>query len=312
MMAQDGGKGLGRISKFMIVLLAVLALAYYWLLVNTGPANVPARKIDITAIRAAAEAIPGKKPTAITFAPMALRHIPGATLAAGTGLRQITSGVIAWRLETPDGGIVIDPGLSQEDARSIGFKHYDPKALQVVQRWMDEAQMILFTHAHIDHVGAFLDHPRFEAIVSKAVVSQGMISNINGLWRENARLIDKPRALRPIEAVAPGVVLIQTPGHTPASEMIYVRLQSGREYLFAGDTASLAVNAEVPTPRSRLVADWLAPEDRTAVLGWLKGLKAVKKRNKDLIIVPSHDADWLAANRAAYGFEMARGLTGPK
>lgn len=289
----------------MIVLLAVLAVAYYWLLVNAGPAKAPPRPFDIAALRQAAAAIPGAKPTAITFAPMAVRQIPGAALAAGTGLRQVTTGVIAWRLETPGGGIVIDPGLSQADARSMGYKVYDPAARLLVDMWMDRATMILFTHAHVDHVGGFLDHPRFEAISAKAVITNGMVGNINALWRENARLLEAPRDPAPIEAVAPGVVLVQTPGHTPSSEMVYVRLASGREYIFAGDTASLAVNAELPTPRSRLLADWIAPEDRPMVFGWLQGLKALKEKNNDLVIVPSHDADWVFANGARNGIKLA-------
>jgi glyoxylase-like metal-dependent hydrolase (beta-lactamase superfamily II) len=297
-----------RFSKVVIALLMVLALAYYWLLVNAGPANVPARKFDLAELRQAAEAIPGKKPTAITFAPIATRSIPGAALAAGTGLRQVTSGIFAWRLTTPDGGIVIDPGLSREDALAMGFKHYNDNARRLVDLWMDESEMILFTHAHIDHVGAFLDHPQFEDIVDKAVITPGMLGNINSLWRENARLVTETRQLKPVEAIAPGVVAIQTPGHTPASEMFYVRLASGREYIFGGDTVSLSVNAEIPTPRSRLVAEWLTPEDRPAVIGWLKGLKKLKKQEKKLVILPSHDADWTNANARVNGIAPAREL----
>lgn len=289
-------------------MLLVLALAYYWLLVNAGPANVPARKFDLAELRKAADAIPGQKPTAITFAAIATRYVPGAALAAGTGLRQVTSGVFAWRLTTPGGGIVIDPGLSRADALTMGFKHYDDNARRLVERWMDESEMILFTHAHIDHVGAFLDHQRFEDIVDKAVITPGMLGNINSLWRENARLISETRELKPVEAIAPGVVAIQTPGHTPASEMFYVRLASGREYIFGGDTVSLSVNAEVPTPRSRLLADWMVPEDRPAVIGWLKGLKALKERDKDLVILPSHDADWTIVNAQLNGIAPAREL----
>lgn len=296
---------MSRFSRILIVLLLVLGLAYYWLLVNAGPADVPARKFDLAALRKAADEIRGEKPTAITFAPIATRYIPGATLAAGTGLRQVTSGVFAWRLTTPGGGIVIDPGLSKADALAMGFRHYDSNARRLVDRWMDQSQMILFTHAHVDHVGSFLDHARFESIVDKAVVTPGMLGNINSLWRENARLISETRELKPIEAIAPGVVAIQTPGHTPASEMFYVRLASGREYIFAGDTASLSVNAEIPTPRSRLVADWIAPEDRPAVIGWLKGLKALKEQDKDLVILPSHDVDWTVANAQANGIAPA-------
>lgn len=296
---------MSRFSKVLIVLLLVLGLAYYWLLVNAGPSNVPARKFDLAVLRQAAEAIPGDKPTAITFAPVATRYVPGAALAAGTGLRTVTSGVFAWKLTTPGGGIVIDPGLSRTDALAMGFRHYDDNARKLVDRWMDQAELILLTHAHIDHVGSFLDHPRFEEIVDKAVITPGMLGNINSLWRENARLISEPRELKPIEAVAPGVVLIQTPGHTPASEMIYVRLASGREYIFAGDTASLSANAEIPTPRSRLLADWMAPEDRPAVIGWLKGLKALKEQHKDLVILPSHDVDWTIFNAPKNGLTPA-------
>ena len=31
--------------------------------------------------------------------------------------------------------------------------------------------------------------------------------------------------------VAPGMVLIKAPGHSPDMQMVYIRLQSGREYL---------------------------------------------------------------------------------
>lgn len=280
----------------VIVLLLLAGLAYYWLLVNAGPAGIAPRPFDIAAMRKAALAMPGERPRSISFAVVARRQVPGATLAAGTGLRQVDLGVIAWRLDTPGGGIVIDPGLSSADGMAIGFKDYDPAAKAKVDRWLDQSNLILFTHSHIDHVGLFLDHPNFDAISGKAVVTPGMLNGISTLWRENGGRITRTRQLAPVEAVAPGVVLVQTPGHTPASEMVFVKLADGREFLFAGDTASLAVNAALATPRSRLVADWLSPEDRPAVIGWLKGLKELKKRNPGLVIVPSHDMFWALAN----------------
>lgn len=303
--AGSGGQTLGRFSKAVVVLLLLAGLAYYWFLVNAGPSGVPVRQFDIAALRAAANATPGEKPTAIRFATLATRRIPSATLAAGTGLRQITSGVIAWHIETPGGGIVVDPGLSPPDAKAMGFSHYNNAAMTLVDGWMDNADLILFTHAHVDHVGRFLDHPHFAAIADKALVTSGMLGGINALWRENGSHISKTRKLAPIEAVAPGVVAIQTPGHTPASQMIYVQLANGREYILTGDTASLAPNFERATPRSRLVADILSPEDRPATIGWLKGLKVLKERNKSLILLPSHDADWLATNAAALHISRA-------
>lgn len=302
---------MGRFSKTVIVLLLLVGIAYYWLLVNAGPRGVPARPFDIAALRAAANAERGAKPTGITFVTLATRRIPSTSLAAGTGLRHVTSGVIAWRIETPGGGIVLDPGLSPTDAEAMGFARYNKAGMAVVDGWMDRAELILFSHAHVDHVGRFLDHPRFDDIADKALITPGMLGGINALWRENGSHIAKTRDLGPIEAVAPGVVVIQTPGHTPASQMIYVQLASGREYIFAGDTASLAPNFERATPRSRLVSDILVPEDRPAVIGWLKGLKALKERNNALVLLPSHDADWVQENAATFGIVPEPG-TGAK
>ncbi len=292
---------MSRFSRAVIVLLLLAGLTYYWLLVNAGLADVAAKPLDIAAMRKAALAMPGQRPTSVSFAIVARRQVPGAALAAGTGLRQVDVGVIAWRLETPDGGIVIDPGLSPGDGAAIGFKNYDAAAKNKVNRWLEQSSQILFTHSHVDHVGLFLDHANFDAIAKKAVVTPIMLSGISALWRENGGRITSTRSLAPIEAVAPGVALIQTPGHTPGSEMIFVKLADGRELLFAGDTASLGVNADVPTPRSRLVAEWLTPEDRPAVIGWLKGLKALKKRNPKLLIVPSHDIGWTMGNARLLG-----------
>src|SRR5262249_482606 len=42
--------------------------------------------------------------------------------------------------------------------------------------------------------------------------------------------------------VAPGVVLIRSPGHSPDSQMVFVRLQSGREILHSVDSAWIMDN----------------------------------------------------------------------
>lgn len=299
---------MSRFSKGVIVLLMLLGGAYYWLLVNAGPASTPARRLDLALIRKAADALPGNMPSSLEYATIATRLVPGGALAAGTGLRKVRSGVIAWRIVTTGGGIVIDSGFSHADAERLKFTHYDKQAEALVRRWMKAAQAIVFTHEHIDHVGGFLDNPDFDAVADKAIFSAGIARGMTALWRKNAGRLPAPRELDPIEAIAPGVVLIQTPGHTPGSQMIYVKLQNGREYLFAGDTGSLASNILNVVPRSRLLTDWLAPEDRSATIGWLKSLNALRESDKSLTVIPSHDPDFLAGSAAQDGFNMANAL----
>jgi glyoxylase-like metal-dependent hydrolase (beta-lactamase superfamily II) len=83
----------------------------------------------------------------------------------------------------------------------------------------------------------------------------------------------------------PGVVLIKAPGHTPGSQMIYVQLDSGREYLLIGDTAW-----HMDGVRNVLGKDapWIQEDENalTAQLSWLNGLS---RTEKNLFIIASHD-----------------------
>lgn len=296
---------MSRFSKTLIILLLLLCAGHYWLLVNAGPDAAHAKSFDLGELRKQANALPGKKPTALEYTTIATRELPGAVLAAGTGLRMVQSGVIVWRATTPRGDIVIDSGLSQTDAQKLEFSHYDSAAASLASTWMKQARLILFTHEHIDHVGGFLDEPAFNAIAGKAVLSPELARGMTAHWRSNGGQLPPPRRMAAIEAVAPGVVLVQTPGHTPASQMIFIRLENGREYLFTGDTGSLASNILQTVPRSRLLTDWLVQEDRAATLGWLKGLRALREQNPQLVIIPSHDPEFLGNSAAQGGFTKA-------
>ena len=91
--------------------------------------------------------------------------------------------------------------------------------------------------------------------------------------------------------IAPGVVLIRAAGHTPGSQMVYVRRGDGHEYIFMGDTASLSGNVTALRARSRLVADFMAKEDRPTVQVQLQALRRLALANPDVTLVPGHDGN---------------------
>jgi glyoxylase-like metal-dependent hydrolase (beta-lactamase superfamily II) len=66
-------------------------------------------------------------------------------------------------------------------------------------------------------------------------------------------------------AVAPGVVVIPMPGHTPGTQVVYVRRSDGAEYLFLGDIVWNARNLRERRGKSRLIS-WVAGEDRGPLL----------------------------------------------
>jgi glyoxylase-like metal-dependent hydrolase (beta-lactamase superfamily II) len=90
-------------------------------------------------------------------------------------------------------------------------------------------------------------------------------------------------------AVAPGVVLIRAAGHTPGSQLIYVRTAKGQEILFIGDVAWHMRNIELVRERARLVTMFMLREDTDAVLAQLKALKSLDGDEPKILIVPGHD-----------------------
>ncbi|MCW1384213.1 MBL fold metallo-hydrolase [Novosphingobium sp. KCTC 2891] len=284
---------MGILSRIFISLFIVVAMPYYWLLIDARTADVPARTIDIAAIRRAAVSIEGPKPTAISYAVLAVRDMPGTALVAGGGLRADRVAKIAFRLATPGGDTLIDTGLTQYQAEDMDFDRFNPAARREVDAWMHGAQRILVTHEHPDYVGGFLASRDFDTIAPRVILNRAQAETMDRMRRgvidSVGRIVDGPA----IAAVAPGIVLVRTPGHTPGSQMIYVQLANGREYLFTGDVAAMERNVTWLRPRSRLASGWQGGEDRVAVIGWLKGLAALKAQQPRLTLVYANDLNWM-------------------
>lgn len=91
-------------------------------------------------------------------------------------------------------------------------------------------------------------------------------------------------------AIAPGIVVLPAPGHTPGSQLVYVQLKDGREYLFVGDTASLADNIRLLRPRSRYVMSNMSGDDRSAVFLQSRAIQGLLNTESQIYLVPGHDA----------------------
>lgn len=293
---------MGFWTRLFLIIALIAGVPYYWLMIDARTGSVAARPIPIDALRRAAQALPGQKPVAVQYVASAVRRVPGTVLVAGGGLKSVATGAISYRLVTPGGDMIIDSGIDGRQARSMGFMASNAAAQHVIDGWMRAARTIVFTHEHLDHVGGFIASPAFAQLAPKAVLRSEQVAEIYTIAPGAAKHLRQKPVSGDITPVAPGVVLLRTPGHTPGSQMIYVRLQDGREFLFTGDTASLKRNVSWLRPRSRLVADWLAPEDRTAVIGWLKGLADLERRNPGLTLVYSHDLEWLWNKKSGQRF----------
>ncbi|MEO5597911.1 MAG: MBL fold metallo-hydrolase [Novosphingobium sp.] len=287
-----------QLNLFLLALLLLIGAPVYWLLLDTSPYDAPSKHLDIGELRQLANSMPGQKPGAVRLELSAWKRLPGDLLAAGSGLKRRMIGVISFQLEVPGSGpVVIDTGTSQRLGAAWGDEKFDPYAQARIDQQLRQASLILVTHEHSDHLGGLAE---FAARKDAGDVLSRMMLNPAQLRAAGASpQLHWPHGVKPAldginpQAVAPGVVVIPAPGHTPGSQMIFVQLASGAEYLFTGDTASLAANWREVRPRARLLSDFLAREDRPAVIGWLKAIAALKQAAPGLHVMASHDYDWL-------------------
>ena len=82
---------------------------------------------------------------------------------------------------------------------------------------------------------------------------------------------------------------MKAPGHTPGTQLVYVLLEGGREFLFVGDVVWDMENVVRLTGRPRIVTDWIVGEDRDVVLEQVRMLHDFSRRHDDVHIVVSHD-----------------------
>jgi glyoxylase-like metal-dependent hydrolase (beta-lactamase superfamily II) len=105
----------------------------------------------------------------------------------------------------------------------------------------------------------------------------------------------------PLIPIAPGVALIKAAGHTLASQIVFVRLASGQEVLLAGDIAWAMSGIETQRQKSEAASRSLG-EDRASIGRQLEWLRRIASGG--IIVVVSHDDDWLTALSRRRGCNM--------
>ncbi len=300
-----------RLNWFLLFLLVLFGTPFYWLLIDNRPGDVTAKPVSIAQLRALAASRPGPAPTGVEVELVAFRRLPGALFVAGSGIKRRLIGVMAWRLPVPNQGpILIDSAMDGAAAKAMGMEEFDPKAWERVDRALHSASQIIITHEHADHLGGLVG-PGRRALLDRVLFNPQQLPGNRWTDQLSWPTGDLPSPAitgsAPI-AVAPGVVVIPAASHTEGSQMVFVRLADGREFLFTGDIATMAQSWQELRARSRLIGDYLAPETRTNVFAWLKTIRVLKAQAPGLVVLPGHDFEWLTEpdNRGQVQFGFGR------
>ena len=278
--------------------------------IAAGPslrAQAPARELA-GRLRAAARSVPGTLPTSLHYVKFAEASSPRSALVEGADSGLVVVSFPVFQIRYPDRWIVVDAGFDRRDWTAFYGSapvSYWPERWDTVRTLLRGASTVVLTHEHWDHAAGVERGSGLGEIAAHTALTPSQLASlldppapIYVALRRDSVPAYRRLGVDTLHALAPGVVLLAAPGHSPGSQWVYVRLASGREFLLVGDLVWNAVGLERQSQRPRPTSESLK-EDRDAVRRQLQVVRALAD-STGLVIVPSHD-DALLATLARSG-----------
>ena len=266
-------------------------------LVIAVPVSAQTFSADLSAIRQAAKSMPGALPLRVNVVKFAESRRTKNFAIKGAPREPSIQARTAYQVVYPDGAIMIDSGMDLQVHKFFGRgveEPYFPAEEQKVERALSSAKAIVMTHEHGDHIAGVIRSSDFAKLAPKTTITGAQLQTLMTMPQmpEIKLTAEQGQRFNVIEyettkAFAPGMALIKSSGHTPGSQMVYVVLQSGKEYVFAGDVAWHMDGVRQVTGKD---APWITEDEpnMTAELTWLNGLM---RNEPNIAIVISHDED---------------------
>jgi len=286
-------------------LFLALAVALVVLMVTgpSVPATAPAA-FSLDEVRALA----GEGgPTRIRAAAVATGTFPRPFIVQDTRWELTDLPSYAVELVFPDGqgSVLIDP--VNDDI--CGLEHapignFDAAAFDRMQAAMLRADSIVATHEHYDHACGVRQSPHLEDIAGAVKFTKEQLESParHGGIDDRVRSLVSPLVYDRLHLLAPGVVLIKAPGHTPGSQWVYIRHAEGREYLMVGDTVWCAEAVDQAKAKS-WAAIFTVGEDVERQTAYTRFLHEFQQEHPEVELVVAHEQPWWDAALASGEFE---------
>ena len=277
-----------------LLLLASAVLASFAQSPQNQPTSLP-WTVRLEEIRQVAGMIPGRRALHINVLKFAESRRSKKFSVQGAPDEPSVQARTVFQVVFADGTVMIDSGMDEQVHRFFGrgvVEPYYPDAAKQVERALRGARSIIITHEHGDHVAGVIRTPFVAELAPKTLLTRAQVQaletdpqmpeiKITPEMASRYNVIDYEKYL----PFGPGIALIKAPGHTPGSQMVYIALESGREYLFIGDTAWHMDSVRLIKGKA---APWIQ-EDEAALLAQLTWLNELSRTEKNLFIVASHD-----------------------
>jgi len=262
-----------------LLLLAAVPVVLGARITPPPPEANPYTEALLKTVRALAHSVPGELPTSIGC--LSVQDDSSALSdavadAPHTKVYQVTP---VFQIRYHAGWVMVDAAYTKEMAGNSGT--FFPDRYEQIVAALRGARLIVITHEHNDHVGTLTVPVVAKDVAPKTLLTkqqeQTMLykpkltgAKLDAAAARRFLIVDYPRVL----PIAPGVVLIRADGHTPGSQMVYVKLASGREVVLVGDVVwhMTGIDEQRQKPDS---ASLQMREDRTTIDQQIRWLKTV-------------------------------------
>jgi glyoxylase-like metal-dependent hydrolase (beta-lactamase superfamily II) len=257
----------------------------------------PAWSADLGDIRRVASLIPGRRPVRINFVKFAESRRTKNFSIKGAEATPSVQARTAFQVMYPDASLMVDAGMDLAVHKFFGRgveEPFFPDAAKQVEQAVGRARLIVVTHEHGDHVAGVVHSPAAPQLAQKTILTRTQLESLKVSPQMPEIRLAEDLARRFIVVdyeqyypLAPGMALVKAAGHTPGSQMVYVALESGREYLLIGDATWHMDGVRLMKGKD---APWIT-EDQGAVNAQLTWLNALSRTAPQLVVVASHDEE---------------------
>jgi glyoxylase-like metal-dependent hydrolase (beta-lactamase superfamily II) len=247
----------------------------------------------LPALRRAAALSPGELPTAVRVASLNPFSIAMSFVIDGGTAEPVRGANPVFQIRFPRGWVMVDASVDRTVvSRSATF---DDETYRRIQLALRDARLVVVTHEHEDHVTGVIRSPYLARIQEHTLLTRAQVRSLMEHPNKPAVKLDSVTAARYLTIdyelfvpIAPGVVLLKAPGHTPGSQMVYVRLASGQEVVLTGDVAWNFAGIRLQRQKPEASTRDFGGEDRDAIAAELRWLHDVAGPRTAVVV--AHDA----------------------
>lgn len=250
----------------------------------------------LPAVRRAATLIPGDPPAAIRVVSLNPFQIALSYMVEGGSAQTVTAAYPVFQIRFPRGWIVVDAALDR--GLLSNTTTFSDEVYNQIHIALRDARLAVVTHEHHDHVAGVIRSPYLAQVQQHTLLTRAQVQSLLDRPDNPLIKIDSLVAARyltidydPFIPIAPGVVLIKAPGHTPGSQVVYVRLASGQEVILAGDVAWNMAGIETQRQKPDASTRDFGGEDREAIARQMRWLREISGPKTTVVV--SHDAAWI-------------------